>query len=214
MPRARYVAANANQLGHPAPTSTRLATRPHVTKIVEGCGDGFRRVVREDPERAACWRRDGARRLCLIDDGGHCSRCGVTAPRPVHTHDQGGDLVRATRGRSFWILDDIAPCGQLRLGVAGDAHCTAHATPTVWTGWRFRLRRDAAHPSARTRERRLDLLLAQTAAGHAPTSPTDGSGDPVVHERPGLDDPADSLRGDATKRTRHRQACIGRGTTA
>jgi hypothetical protein len=60
-----------------------------------------------------------------FDDGAHWQSLRRNLP-PVPVHDlavKSGDLVAATHGRGFWILDDIAPLRQLELHLLnGDAH--------------------------------------------------------------------------------------------
>jgi photosystem II stability/assembly factor-like uncharacterized protein len=84
-------------------------------KIVNGIADtDFTRVVREDTEKAGmlyCGSETGV--YVSFDTGANWQRLGGNLP-VVPIHDMviaQGDLVLATHGRSFWILDDL---GQLR----------------------------------------------------------------------------------------------------
>ena len=52
-----------------------------------------------------------------------------------------GDLVAATHGRSFWVLDDLTPLRQLTEQIAGE---TAYLFPPRPTVRRFALRRAAS----------------------------------------------------------------------
>ena len=55
-----------------------------------------------------------------IDDGGHWQPLKLNLPT-VPVHDlaiHGDDLVAATHGRSFWVLDDITPLRQVDTGSA------------------------------------------------------------------------------------------------
>jgi hypothetical protein len=76
-----------------------------------------------------------------FDDGGHWQSLVLNLP-PVPVHDLAvveGDLVAATHGRSFWILDDLSPLRQLSKEViARDAHLFIPrvAYRTQWGGGR------------------------------------------------------------------------------
>ncbi len=86
-------------------------------KIVGGIADDdFTRVVREDPARRGtlyCGTETGA--YVSFDDGANWRRLGGNLP-VVPIHDMvvaQGDLVLATHGRSFWVLDDLTLLQQL-----------------------------------------------------------------------------------------------------
>lgn len=72
----------------------------------------YTRVVRADPERPGllyCGTERGV--YVSFDDGGHWEPLQLDLPI-VPIHDlvvASGDLVAATHGRSFWILDDLSP---------------------------------------------------------------------------------------------------------
>ena len=85
--------------------------------ITSGIGEtDFTRVIREDPERRGllfAGTETGAH--VSFDDGGHWQPLQMNLP-VVPVHDlviKDSDLVVATHGRSFWILDDITPLRQL-----------------------------------------------------------------------------------------------------
>ncbi|HUI43991.1 MAG TPA: hypothetical protein VL523_18665 [Terriglobia bacterium] len=83
---------------------------------------GYVHVVREDPERTGLLYAGTETGVFVsFDDGGHWQSLQLNLPTaPVHdlvVH--GDDLVIATHGRSFWILDDITPLRQLNAQVAG-----------------------------------------------------------------------------------------------
>jgi hypothetical protein len=75
----------------------------------------FTRVIREDPERPGLLYAGTESGVYLSwDDGGHWHRLSGTLP-VVPVHDlavHGTDLIAATHGRGFWILDDITPYRQ------------------------------------------------------------------------------------------------------
>jgi hypothetical protein len=86
-------------------------------KIVAGIAeDDFTRVVREDPARRGtlyCGADTGV--YASFDDGASWRRLGGNLP-VVPIHDMvvaQGDLVLATHGRSFWVLDDLSLLRQL-----------------------------------------------------------------------------------------------------
>ena len=69
------------------------------------------RVVREDPVRKGMLYAGTERGVYVsFDDGGHWKRLQRNLP-PVPVHDlvvKDNDLVAATHGRSFWIMDDVS----------------------------------------------------------------------------------------------------------
>jgi photosystem II stability/assembly factor-like uncharacterized protein len=86
------------------------------------------RVVREDPEREGllyCGTERGV--FVSFDDG--VSWRGLRAGLPVvpvtDLAVHRGDLVAATMGRSFWVLDDLAPLRQWGAGPDADAFVLA-----------------------------------------------------------------------------------------
>ncbi len=97
------------------------------TKITNGIPDNtFVRVVREDPERKGLLYAGTETGVFVsFDDGAHWQSLQLNLP-VVPIHDmvvKDDDLVVATHGRSFWILDDLTPLQQLDRGVAAsDVH--------------------------------------------------------------------------------------------
>jgi photosystem II stability/assembly factor-like uncharacterized protein len=95
-------------------------------KIVDGIpADDFTRVVRQDPVQPNLLFAGTETGIYVsFDDGGQWQRLGGNFPA-VPIHDlivKGDDLVVATHGRSFWILDDISALRQIAAGEAsGDA---------------------------------------------------------------------------------------------
>jgi hypothetical protein len=92
------------------------------TRITGGIPDDeFTRVIREDPARRGllyCGTERGL--LVSFDDGVAWERFNTNLPiTPIwDLIIKGTDLVVATHGRSFWILDDITPLHQLHADVA------------------------------------------------------------------------------------------------
>jgi hypothetical protein len=87
------------------------------TMLVTGIPEGsYVRAVREDPVRKGLLFAGTERGVYVsFDDGAQWQPLQLNLPvspiRDLVIH--GGDLVVATHGRSFWILDDITPLRQL-----------------------------------------------------------------------------------------------------
>src|SRR6266567_3271209 len=87
------------------------------TQITAGIpGNDFTRVIREDPVRRGLLYAGTETGLYVsFDDGAHWQSLRLNLPA-VPIHDvviKDDDLVVATHGRSFWILDDISPLRQV-----------------------------------------------------------------------------------------------------
>lgn len=92
------------------------------TKIVTGIPeDDFVRAVREDPARPGLLYAASERTVYVSwDDGAHWQSLGLNLPN-VQVSDlqvKDADLVIATHGRSFWVMNNIAPLRQLTPQVA------------------------------------------------------------------------------------------------
>ncbi|MGH7528767.1 MAG: WD40/YVTN/BNR-like repeat-containing protein, partial [Gemmatimonadales bacterium] len=91
-------------------------------RITAGIPDNhFIRVVREDPVRRGLLYAGGEFGVYVsFDDGGTWQSLRLNLP-VVPIHDlvvKDNDLIVATHGRSFWILDDLTPLHQLTPEVA------------------------------------------------------------------------------------------------
>jgi photosystem II stability/assembly factor-like uncharacterized protein len=90
-------------------------------RITTGLPDDPVLVVREDPVRKGLLFA-GTERMAYVsfDDGDHWQSMRLNMPatsiRDLIVH--GDDVVVATHGRSFWILDDITPLRQINAKVA------------------------------------------------------------------------------------------------
>ncbi|MDE3143016.1 MAG: glycosyl hydrolase [Bacteroidota bacterium] len=87
----------------------------------------YNRCVREDPKKKGilyCGLETGI--YISFDDGAHWQSLQLNLPNtPVHDiqiQTRENDLVIATHGRSFWILDDITPLYQLSDEIAKSNH--------------------------------------------------------------------------------------------
>jgi len=136
-----YAAVNRNNLDD---------LRPHILRTLD-YGDSwqeivsgietrhFTRTVREDPVRKGLLYAGTEKGVYVsFDDGDHWQTLRLNMP-VVAIHDlavEQDDLVAATYGRSFWILDDVTPLRQVTAGMAsGGAHLFAPRTA-------IRVRRD------------------------------------------------------------------------
>ena len=125
---AAYLAANMFQLNDFSPYLYKTTDYGQSwTRIDKGITPTeFTRVVREDPVRRGLLYAGTERGVWVsFDDGGDWQPLQLNLP-PVPVHDlvvKDQDVVVATHGRGFWILDDVSPLRQLTTEVmAKDAH--------------------------------------------------------------------------------------------
>jgi photosystem II stability/assembly factor-like uncharacterized protein len=139
-----WVAANRYQLDDFAPYLWKTTDYGKTwTRIDAGIPRGeFTRVLREDPEVPGLLYAGTERGVHVsFDAGAHWQALQLNLP-PVPVHDlvvKAGDLVAATHGRSFWIVDDLSSIRQLSKDVvAKEAHLfePAVAWRTQWGGGR------------------------------------------------------------------------------
>jgi len=125
---AAYVAVDRHRLDDFAPYlyRTRDGGR-HWTRIDQGiAAHSYAQVVRADPARPGLLYAGTELGVSIsFDDGDHWLSLQLNLPvasvRDLAVHDN--DLVAATHGRAFWILDDLTPLRQLRDSVL---HASAH----------------------------------------------------------------------------------------
>lgn len=83
--------------------------------------DEFVRVVRADPKRKGLLYAGTERGVWVsFDDGESWSKLQLNLP-PVPIHDlaiKNDNLIAATHGRSFWLIDDLTPLHQLKPELA------------------------------------------------------------------------------------------------
>jgi photosystem II stability/assembly factor-like uncharacterized protein len=117
-----YLSVDLHQVNDTRPYIYR--TRDHGAswrRITDGIPESthsYVHVVREDPVRPGLLYAGTENALYVsFDDGASWSRLEAgLPPAPVHwltVQERFGDLVVATYGRGFWILDDITPLQQL-----------------------------------------------------------------------------------------------------
>ncbi|MFN7990165.1 MAG: glycosyl hydrolase [Thermoanaerobaculia bacterium] len=122
---AAYVAATLYKLGDFTPHLWKTVDFGATwTRIDAGIPrDAFTRVVREDPVRRGLLFAGTETGLFVsFDDGKGWTRFQRNLP-VVPVTDlavKDGDLVVATQGRAFWILDDLSPLRQWTAGIEGE----------------------------------------------------------------------------------------------
>jgi photosystem II stability/assembly factor-like uncharacterized protein len=133
-PGTAYVAVDRHQNDDNAPYIYKTTNYGSSwSRINSGIPDGtFVRAVREDPKRKGMLYAGTERGVFVsFDDGAHWRSMQLNMPN-VPVHDlvvKNDDLVVATHGRSFWILDDVSPLRQFADPVgAEDIHLYKPAT--------------------------------------------------------------------------------------
>ena len=113
-----YVAVDAHRLDDRTPYAYRTRDYGKTwTRITGGISDpDFVYVVREDPRhKGLLFAGTDFGIKVSFDDGDHWQPLQLNLPavsvRDIDVH--GDDLVIATHGRAFWIMDDIAPLRQI-----------------------------------------------------------------------------------------------------
>ncbi|MBX5446764.1 glycosyl hydrolase [Sphaerobacter sp.] len=161
-PAVAYVAATRYKLDDRTPYLYKTQDYGQTwTRITDGIPeDDFTRVIREDPERPGllyCGTESGL--YVSFDDGGYWQSLrgdgtpgnGKSLP-VVPIHDlavKGSDLIAATHGRSFWVLDDLTPLRQMRAEIAEqEAHLFAPRPAIRYRGGL----RNFLHPGVTGRE--------------------------------------------------------------
>src|SRR4051812_47957489 len=91
------------------------------TEITSGLPKGiYVQTVKEDPERAGMLYAGTERAVFVsFDDGDHWQSLQLNLP-PASMRDlavHGNDLIVATHGRGFWVLDNISALRQLNAGI-------------------------------------------------------------------------------------------------
>ena len=95
------------------------------TSITTGLPDNsYAHVVREDPKhRGLLYAGTETGIWVSFDDGLHWQSLQINLPTtPIHDLIiHGDDLAVATHGRSFWILDDLAPLRQMSAAISAES---------------------------------------------------------------------------------------------
>jgi len=136
---AAYAAVDRHRLDDASPYIYRTRDLGATwTRIDSGIPDGaFVRAVRADPVRRGLLYAGTERGPYVsFDDGGHWSSLQLDLPT-VSVRDLAvahGDLVAATHGRSFWVLDDLSVLRQAGPETAGPEPWLYRPSPA----WRLR----------------------------------------------------------------------------
>ena len=105
------------------------------TRIVTGIPEGaYVHAVREDPRaKGLLYAGTELGVFFSADDGAHWQPLQLNLPTtPIHDLVvKNNDLVVATHGRSFWILDDLSPVRQAAEGVLADKFHLFRPAPAV-----------------------------------------------------------------------------------
>ncbi len=122
-----YVAATRYKLNDFAPYLFKTTDYGKTwKKITAGiASDHYTRVVREDPNRKGLLYAGTERGLYVsFNDGETWQPLQLNLPQtPIHdlaVHKRDRDLVVATHGRGFWILDDLTPLHQISDAIRRD----------------------------------------------------------------------------------------------
>ena len=119
--------------------------RPHIfktsdygkswTQITSGLPDnGYAHAVREDPKRKGMLFAGTENGVYVsFDDGAHWQSLRLNLPTtPIHDLTvKDSDLIVATHGRAFWILDDISPLRQMTATTASEEAHLYEPVPAV-----------------------------------------------------------------------------------
>jgi photosystem II stability/assembly factor-like uncharacterized protein len=143
-PAVVYVAANRYQQDDFRPYLWKSADYGRTwTAITRGIpGVAYTRVVREDPaRRGLLYSGTELGVFVSFDDGGSWEPLQLNLPR-VSVRDlrvHGNDLIAATHGRAFWVIDDLSPLRQMADSVTNrGVHLFQPATAVRWRGGRSR----------------------------------------------------------------------------
>ncbi|MBX6331178.1 MAG: glycosyl hydrolase [Gemmatimonadaceae bacterium] len=211
-PGTAYLAANRYQLDDNEPYLYRTTDYGATwTRIDAGIPrTQFTRVVREDPARRGLLYAGTERGVWVsFDDGAHWQSLSLNLP-PVPVHDlavKDGDLVAATHGRSFWILDDLSVLRQLTPAIAAaPAHLfTPRTVYRVNWGGGFRAGENATHPEGANPPSGAVVYYTLAKPNQTVTLDfLDAQGRVIKHFTSALDSAgrADSVRADSVRRAR------------
>ena len=122
------------------------------------------RVIREDPAQPGLLYVGTETGICVsLNDGDRWTKLETNLP-VVPVYDlkvKDRDLVAATHGRSFWILDDVTPLRTLAAGALQDGFHLIGPAPTYrhWLNWFARMPR-----STQPEDKSYLLLLGGSSA--------------------------------------------------
>jgi photosystem II stability/assembly factor-like uncharacterized protein len=109
------------------------------TKITTGLPESsYAHTVREDPKRKGMLYAGTENGIYIsFDDGARWQSLKLNLPTtPIHDLAvKDDDLLAATHGRSFWVLDDIAPLRQITAPVAGEETHLYQSSTAIRLPW-------------------------------------------------------------------------------
>ncbi len=151
VPGKAYIAVDRHQLGDFDPylyvTTDYGGSWRRIDASIPRSVFGFTHVIREDPTVPGLLFAGTENGLWVsFDDGARWEPLGSNLPHaPVHwvaVQERFHDLVVATYGRGFWILDDITPLERLgaRRSAGGDVRPSSTILFEPRPAWRFRTR--------------------------------------------------------------------------
>jgi photosystem II stability/assembly factor-like uncharacterized protein len=124
-----YVAATRYMFGDRKPYLFKTSDYGKTwTSIIGGIPtDEYTRVVREDPNKEGLLYAGTERGIYVsFDDGASWNPINnnlpITSVRDLQVQKREKDLVIATHGRSFWILDDLTPLYEIKDKSVADIH--------------------------------------------------------------------------------------------
>jgi photosystem II stability/assembly factor-like uncharacterized protein len=144
-PGTAYVAVDRHKLDDYKPHIFKTTDYGKTwTKITAGLPDnGYAHAVREDPKRKGLLFAGTENGIYVsFDDGARWQSLKLNLPTtPIHDLTvKGDDLIVATHGRSFWILDGIHAVRQMTGSTASeDAHLYQPGTTIRYSGGGFQL---------------------------------------------------------------------------
>ena len=175
-PGAAYVSANRFQVGDYRPYLYKTSDYGKTWEtIVSGISEhNFARVLREDPaRRGLLYAGTEGGVYVSLDDGATWSSMRLDMPG-VPIHDlvvKDGDLVAATHGRGFWVLDDLSPLHQVSQPVLDSTAHLFQPRPTV----RFQIEASFYPEADSGPSKQYWLSLGQPATFYVEATPEGGS---------------------------------------
>jgi photosystem II stability/assembly factor-like uncharacterized protein len=158
------------------------------TEIDAGLPDAPINVVREDPRRKGLLLAGSEKEVSVsFDDGMHWSPLRLNMPatsiRDLVFKD--ADVVVGTHGRSFWILDDIAPLRQLGPQTAAQDAVLYKPAPAIRVRWDMwpdtPLPQDEPAGENPPDGALIDYHLKEAATGPVTLDIFDAAGKPIRH---------------------------------
>ena len=182
--RVAYVAVDRHKLDDIRPYAWKTTdSGANWTPIAAGLPEGaIVHVVREDPERRGLlYAGTEIGVFVSFDDGATWRPLQFNLPTtPIHDLVvKGSDLVAATHGRSFWILDDVTPLRQVGGGTAG----MVLYTPETAVRLHYPDEVDSRHPVGENPPAGaiIDYVLPAASTGELTLDVVDGGGKVVRH---------------------------------